>query len=89
MYLCTNSQSVLPCGNRKIVHVKPKSESDQGNDVSRPRAAIYDPHLLYFDDGDESLEEYSNDDISKSFIVFQSIPSLYCTSLYYWICYLL
>ncbi|KFM80540.1 Neuralized-like protein 4, partial [Stegodyphus mimosarum] len=41
-----------------------KVEADHINEVSRPLgAAIYDPLSLYFDDGDESLEEHTNDDI--------------------------
>ncbi|GFU45780.1 neuralized-like protein 4 [Nephila pilipes] len=54
-----------------------KIETEQVNEISRPRgAAVYDPHLLYFDDGDDSLEEYSNDDIVEPPFSFHSITGV-------------
>ncbi|CAL1286035.1 unnamed protein product [Larinioides sclopetarius] len=54
-----------------------KTDTDHINEISRPRGTtVYDPHLLYFDDGDDSLEEYSNDDIIEPPFSFHSITGI-------------
>ncbi|KAG8187410.1 hypothetical protein JTE90_009486 [Oedothorax gibbosus] len=68
----SQSLSSLP-GERKNSHIG-KIETDHINEVSRPRSTTsYDPHLLYYDDGEDSMDEYSNDDIIEPPFSFHPI----------------
>ncbi|XP_054716329.1 neuralized-like protein 4 [Uloborus diversus] len=50
-----------------------KIEANCSNDNVKSLSTTYDPHLLYYDDGDESVEEYTNDELPESHCYFHPI----------------